>query len=354
MYIGLVYGGCHKSGCKNKIITKDVTGLMKDGITYIIRRIEKNYYIQNPNLLIDGTCCMKAEKLPCNCITGIMVNYAGYIVKNCMNKKNCEAKYAIENDIAYLKVLCGGIEMAPIMRGYERTKKYHFQQELCEKNIGDAQQAYIGFKRYHFISEITDLVEKYEKENINQLGLRERYYIEFWIRLLSVLRVKKLEESSKAFLAMAIFMFPGKTLGLIKNEISLQEDLLWKKQLINFLCEYLDFLKEIGNPEQGFFFNFSKAFENFTQVRVGEFIENGLRESYEIMIEVLQSACKSNADEVHRFRSGFRAILQEIRKSWGDSEKEVLNKFSNKINDVDNMYVSFNLATDFKNLISIR
>ncbi len=348
MYIGLGYGGYHKSGYKNKIITKDVTGTMKNGIRYIIRRIEQNYYIQNPNLLIDGTCCMKVEKLPCNCITGIMVNYAGYIVKNCMYKEGSEAKYTIENNIAYLKVLCDGIEISPIMKGYEKTKRYHFQQEICEKNIGDDQQVYIGFGRYRSINEITELVEDYEKENINKLELKERYYVEFWIRLLSVLRVKKLEESSKAFLSMAIFMFPGKTLGLIKNEISLHRDLLWKKQLVDFLCEYLDFLKKIGNPEQGFFFKFSRAFENLTQVRVGEFIESELREGYEIMIEVLQSACAFNADEVHRSRSGFRAILREIRKSWGDLEEGVLNKFSGKINDVDNMYASFNLGTDLK------
>lgn len=319
---------------------------MNEGISYIVKKIEKNYYKKNPNLLISGKCCMKeeSENLQCNCITGIMLNYAGYIIKNCLHKQECEAKYTVDNNIAYIKISYNQVEAFPIMMNYIDTKRYHFTHMMCRKGKKSDQQAYIKFRCYRSINEISEEVENYQKNNMRNLSMKETYYIEFWIRLLSALRVKKLEQSSKAFLSMAIFMFPGKTLKLIKDEIAKHNDIEWKKKLIDFLCEYLDFLKKIGNPEQGFFFKFSNAYESLTQIKVRNFIENEVKESCELMIETLQSACKSNADEVNRRSGKFRAILKEILKSQGDLDKEMLNKFSAKIDDLDNMYTEFNLG----------
>ncbi len=317
---------------------------MDKGIIYIVQRIEKNYYTKNPNLLFSRTCCMKEEELPCNCITGLMINYAGYIIKNCLHKQKCVANYTVENNIAYIKVSYEEKDLFPIVMNFEKTKTYYFMQSICMKDGKSDRQAYMGFKQYHSIDEIAELIEEYRKENLDQLQPKEFYYIEFWIRLLSALRVKKVEESSKAFLAMAIFMFPGKTLKLMKNEIAMNEDIVWKKQLVNFLCEYLDFLWNIGNPKHGFFFKFANAFERLTQINVGDFIEKEIKESYALMIEVLESACISNACEISRQSGGFKAILKEIRKSKDGLGLKLASQLNEKINDLDNMYAGFNLA----------
>lgn len=317
---------------------------MDKGIRYIVQRIEKNYYTKNPNLLFSRICCMKEEKLPCNCITGLMVNYAGYIIKNCLHKQKCAAKYTVENNIAYIKVLYEEKDLFPIVMDYEKTKTYYFTQSICMKEDKSDQQAYMGFRQYHSIDEIEKLIEEYGKDNLHQLQTKELYYIEFWIRFLSALRAKNVKESSKAFLTMAIFMFPGKTLKLIKNEITINEDMPWKEQLVNFLCEYLDFLQNIGDPEHGFFFKFSSAFERLTQINVGDFIEKEIKESYALMIEVLESACKSNACELSRQNGGFKTILREIQKSKEDMGLKLANRLNEKIRSLDNMYAGFNLV----------
>ena len=310
---------------------KDVAYNMDEQMKYIIQRIEKDYYVKNPNLLNFKANCMMEEGLTCNCITGIMINYAGYIIKNLFLKDKCKAEYTVEEDIQYIKIIYSGVDIFPVKMTLNNDRKYYFQRLLCNKQDVD-NQAYVPFKQYNGLNEIVEEIEKFSKDNIGKLSPQDNYNFEFWIRFLRALRTKSLQESSRAFLAMSIFIFPNKTIKLINDVIVNNKNISLLKNVIDFLSEYLEFLISIGDPKGGFFVKFAKSFEELSNINIAEFIEESMADDLKtLMLDSLQSAYENNIAEVKQHRRGFRLILKSIQKTYKEEGDEYAKKLREKI-----------------------
>ena len=57
---------------------------MDKAIDYVRKVFENKYYSNNQDIFIGEEQCTKDEMLICNCITGIMLNYAGYLLSICL------------------------------------------------------------------------------------------------------------------------------------------------------------------------------------------------------------------------------------------------------------------------------
>lgn len=52
-------------------------------LEYFMSLLVKEFCKENQSILWETDICNGRKGLPCNCLTGLSVNYWGYIVKNC-------------------------------------------------------------------------------------------------------------------------------------------------------------------------------------------------------------------------------------------------------------------------------
>lgn len=281
-------------------------------IEYVRLKMELNYFSRNRNLLVQTNKCMYKEGLPCNCITGIMMNYAGYIVKNCFKKDYYEATYELENNVRYIRVLINGLDLCPIFSTSEGMEKpFYFCDDVCmlkQRKNGNSIQTerrdepvYIPFRKYNGLEEISSRCN-----DLKLFGLKGQdiYRFELLIRFLSALRMKSMMNNGVTFLAMAIFMFPNKTLNLINKAI--QADNVPIEQTIEFYKNYLSFLREINDTGLGYKLRLSLAFEKLTGVNIAGILEFAETEDVgDLVGEMLEAAFQNNINEITIHRGGF-------------------------------------------------
>ena len=166
------------------------------------------------------------------------------------------------------------------------------------------------------------------------------YNFEFCIRFLQALRVKSLEKSNKAFLAMFLFVFPNKTLKLIHEVIESKMDISLLRKLVVFFNEYLDFLKRIHNSKFGFLYNFAISFEQLSEINIAELIEEAIGEDLKsLILNSLQSAYINNIIEIKQHRRGFQLILKSIQNAYNVADMKEIEEFKMKLNDLRDILV---------------
>lgn len=282
---------------------------MKDSLNYILQRIEYRYLQNNKDALMSKDIgCLQDEDLPCNCITGIVVNYSAYLTGVCLS----EGAYtpAIETEdtnLYYIQCRDGDDLVCPVIKPTTTNANYTVNGRLCRKS--QERETYVSFRSYAELERIENELTKYAEQH--PLNQDKMLYLEFWIQFLSVMRVQPLNVTSRTFLFMAIYLFPNRTLKLIR---SFREEPK-PEWLEGFMKDYLNFLHSIdGSGKLGFQRRFVKAFKTATHIDISRFVESLPPHSAtqeDLFIQTLISAYIHNIEEVTRRSGLFRWICLE-------------------------------------------
>lgn len=253
---------------------------MDKAIEYVLLRVEEAYYEQNPDIHITNGSCMKDEGLSCNCITGIAINYVGYLISICCNIQDCIVHFELSNTVSYMKVVYKNKSLLAITVDDLNSAQCYLNAKVCLKEISTQDQIHIAFRQYSNIDVLRkklQLTEDIMKEIYVKKGIDYCYRLEIWILFLSALRAYSLKESGEACLAMAIYMFPDKTLSYIRKTVEVTKGSMTKelKELAKFLKKYSDFLEELKCISKNFsFYEFCMSFKELTTIDIGYFIED--------------------------------------------------------------------------------
>lgn len=298
---------------------------MDKAIDYVRKVFESKYYSKNQDIFIGEEQCTRDEMLICNCITGIMLNYAGYLLSICLKITDCSIRFQLNNNIGYIQVNYKEKALIPDSNQELNPFEFYLGNLLCDKPDRKKEQSYIPFRSYVSRSYLDTQVssskimdEIYEKSG----RIYDCYSFVFWLDFLSAMRMQSLQINSKAFLAMAIFMFPGRTIKCINAAIenkSIQDKSNLQK-LANFLSGYVSFIENLEDKtEKNFFSQFVQGFKNLTDVFTGYLIEeiidkkdvpNAERNLY----QVLAGAYERNRAERNRHSSALNNCIRILKK----------------------------------------
>lgn len=284
---------------------------MDKEIEYVLLKMEEIYYEKNPDIRIARGSCMRDEGLTCNCITGIAINYIGYLLFVCLDIVDCSINFMVNGIAGYLQVTYKEMPLMPVLLKDPDDSECYLHRMICVNERRDQKQARIAFRQYSGIEELNEKVR--QAEDIMQIinkgkGIDYCYRLKFWIPFLSTLRVRSFEESSKAFLAMAIFMFPGKTLRYVCGTVKMTDEtriseLRW---VADFLDKYSAFLEELESVSKIFsFYEFSKKFKELTNIEIGYFMEDIINNpkvpgAEDALYEIFSMALSTNLREKNK------------------------------------------------------
>lgn len=304
---------------------------MDKAIDYVRKVFENKYYSKNQDIFIGEEQCTKDEMLICNCITGIMLNYAGYLSLICLKLTDCSLRFQLNNNIGYIQVKYKEKELIPDSNQESKTSEFYLGNLLCDKPNRKKEQSYIPFRAYSSrtylgeqVSSIDIMKEIYEKNG----RIYECYSFVFWLDFLSAMRMQSLQINSKAFLAMAMFMFPGRTIKCINAAIknSSVQDKPNLQKLASFLSAYISFIESLEDKtEKNFFSQFVQGFKKLTNVFTGYLIEEIINKKDVLnaeknLYQVLAGAYEKNRAECNRYRSELNYCIRILKEYdvWPD------------------------------------
>lgn len=297
---------------------------MDKAIEYVLLIIEQIYYEQNVDIRIEKGSCMKDEGLMCNCITGIAINYVGYLLCICLGMKDCKMYFEMSSTIGYVKVEYKGKPLISVRLNELENSKCYLYGKICS-NITGEQQTRIAFRSYPDIKTLNDKVEVAEdvmKEVNSKKGIEYCYRLKFWILFISALRTNSLDESGKPFLAMAIFMFPSKTINYIDDAVNntMGDKCTDINEFKRFLKKYLKFLNILGRlGDKLSFYVFCREFKWLTNLEISYIIENFINnhkvpDARETLGEIFRKSLKYNLQQMEK-RGKLTKIIQKLKCS---------------------------------------
>lgn len=297
---------------------------MDKAIEYVLLTIEQIYYEQNIDIRIAKESCMKDEGLICNCITGIAINYVGYLLCICLEMKECKIYFEMSSTIGYVKVEYKGKPLISVRLNELENSKCFLCGKICS-NITGEQQTRIAFRSHPDIKTLNDKVEAAEDvmEEVNsKKGIEYCYRLKFWILFISALRTNSLDESSKPFLAMAIFMFPSKTINHIDDAVNntMGNKCTELYEIKCFLEEYLKFLDRVGRlGDKLSFYVFCREFKRLTNLEISYIIEDFIYnhkvpDARETLGEIFRKSLKYNLQQMGK-RGKLTKIIQKLKSS---------------------------------------
>lgn len=288
---------------------------MTDSLNYLLQRIEYNYLCNNRIALMSkDIICLQDEDLPCNCVTGIVVNYSAFLTRICMRETTCEATMEmLDKGHYYVQCREGAAIVCPVLKPNDKNTDYSVGKRLCNKTKG--MEAYIPFPSYSELKHIENELKEYVGQHM--VDPDNMLYLEFWIRFLGAMRVQPLSITSRAFLFMAIYLFPSRTLKLMwdsKGEFDFES-------LEAFMKDYLLFLTRIGGCKKlGFQQRFVHAFKDSTNIDISAFIEKLSPRNYsekDVFLETLIAGYNRNMSEVSRERGSIKKFCETYLNSEG-------------------------------------
>lgn len=305
---------------------------MTDALNYVLQRIECDYFSENYDVLVGrNVTCLRREGLPCNCITGAVVNYAAFLTSACMSENTYVANMDSIEDTEgecciYIRCTEDSCAVCPVMFPFDEHEVYCVGNLLCTDS--DGLSAYIKFHPISYFDRIKDDIEEFIKNHM--LSPESALELEYWVQFLAAMRIKPLEITWKAFLSMAIYYYPSRTLDLIWKS----KDSLKKESLVRFFGDYLCFLSSInGSSELGFQHRFVVAFKKLAAIDISPFVEH-------------ISHCDHSKENIpmKTMISGYHRNVQEIIRRRG-----FLRRFCLEYLDNEDLQITFrNLENTFK------
>lgn len=290
---------------------------MKNEFNYSMMLIEKCFYERKKQYLkCEEKVCSGERNLPCNCLTGLGINYWGFVVTNCYHF-NMANKLDIEDNICCIFSICDEKILLPIRQGRDAKEKYYFHHKICEKKEVSRDKIYVQGK---LENDYCAFMEKYISDTNLQLARKiteSDPVCDFLSNFMVSVRTQPMERESKALLAMMLFFFPNRTMKLIfeyMNDEEVKED--EKSYIRDFMNEYNSFLNKIDSQNiSGFLLGFSARFEELTGVYVGEEIQKVIdgQENKDFWIKAIFTAYNRNLEEKRRRNSRYNKILAACR-----------------------------------------
>lgn len=288
---------------------------MKQALEYYILKMEKIFYEKNETLLgKDIICCGKSE-LPCNCFTGLTINYLGYIIRNCFIC-NPENSFDMIDGIKYILTEYDGKRLAPVSTEDSDLDQYLLGKLICDETVKYKNDVYIRIASFTNMEDVNQQIKDIKREWENRITESD-VTCDFFLLFLVAIRTQTIDMQSRILLAMALYVFPNKTARLIyeflTNRTITEED---GRDLQGFMDEYEKFIIEVNEcPEYGFLSRFSSSFQDFTGVYIGQWIEEITKKGEnDFFNQVLLAASNRNKEERNRRTSYFKKIRKKLKE----------------------------------------
>lgn len=295
---------------------------MTESLNYIIKKIDWDYLTSNAESLKDGNfTCPKDEKLPCNCIPGVVINYSAFLATLFLEDGSYEPKLEISGNNGYIRCCRGPVKLFPIEDREKADRPYVLEDLICQKSEGES--AYTPFPPYSELPAIKEYLGG-EVENPTRYPA-DSVRLELLIRLLSAMRARPLCQSSKAFLFMATYLSPKRTLRLMyeaREEIE-------REWLGQFMLAYVKFLQNIADDNPiGFTQRLNGSFREAVGFDIAAFLEK-IEPAGKIYEKMLISSYKINLSDLSRKRTPIRRICEYISDEQIDAITALLiSKYS--------------------------
>lgn len=251
---------------------------MENGLDYFQTRLEYEYYSKNPDIISCHDWCMQKGGLPCNCITGLLLNYAGYVLHFCYEiprGTSAEIELLLDNEILYPSASVESNHVRQIVTTiYDKEgEMFLWRPKKCNQSNQSEKKVYYQFREYKNWDELRDQLS-YLNVNWNIRFANANYWMEFWIYFLSALRVTEYGKANRAFMLMAILMACEDMLEMFMEHLKTTPDMA--KDIGKFINDYFDLLKKMEGIPYGPAFpaKFSKNFKIITEIPIAEFIES--------------------------------------------------------------------------------
>lgn len=279
-------------------------------LEYIVWLIEKEFYKNNQCVIgEDGKedICNARKNLPCNCLTGLGVNYWGYVVNNCQNM-NVKNTFEMKNHVCCILTAYREKRILPFIAAENDNAEYWLSDKICVRDEVSHDRIYIA-RKSDAAGSVSEQKLRFENKISEDLPI-----CDFLSCFIVAVRTQPVEKESAVLFAIMLFFFPNRTMELVLkylNDSGTDENS--KAYIRNFIREYDVFLERLsfGN-NHGFFFRFYQLFEKLTGIYIGEWIEDVIdkQENKKFWREALYGAYNRNVEERKRRNSPFKKILR--------------------------------------------
>lgn len=289
---------------------------MKQALEYYILKMERTFYEKNRTLLGKDVICCGKSGLPCNCFTGLSINYLGYIIRNCF-LLNPNILFDVKDGIKYILTMYDGKRLMPVSVSDSNLDQYLLEKLICNETVELKNDVYIKIASFTSMEDLDRKIENARGEWECRIT-ESNVTCEFLLLFLVAIRTQPIEIQSKVLLAMVLYIFPNKTGQLVHDFLTegriTEKD---KKELLEFMNEYEQFINKVNDcSEYGFLSKFSSLFQEFTGVYIGRWIEEiGSKGENNFFHEVLLAARNRNREERLRKRSYFKKIMRRLQET---------------------------------------
>lgn len=278
---------------------------MESDINNIIFSIVNINYQEN-QILSETNSCSAEKHLPCNCLTGIIINYWAFAYNNCI-KSLLDFSFKIyQNNVTYVASSYNSKKLIPIIP--DDSEEYFLNSKICTNDNVSTEQVYINGKLLFAVNDLgiklEDILSKKKYSESSQILYILAYFF-------PVTRICSLEDESFLLLFMTTFMFPNRTMKMVYDYYSKSATKEEKKFIFSFLQQYESFITSLDSEEYGFFIRFSYYFEKYTTVSIDEWIEKiNKKTNPNFFYRTLIGAYNRNVEELKRRSSYFRKIKE--------------------------------------------
>ena len=292
---------------------------MRDTLKYYILKMEQMIYKDTRIWQVKDHDCNGEKKLPCNCLTGLTLNYLGYMMRNCWHV-DLECTFEMNGGIGYVSSKYRGRKLAPVLPKDRNSEKFFGQVFICNKKSVSDDKVYIRIGSFQNEEELEQHIADIE-ECLDRKTSEAEMISKFMLPFLKTIRTQPIKEESNTLLAMALYLHPNRMLCLIQNYLS-YEDVLEKNQSVlrDFFDQYMKFLDALKTKELGydygyeFISKFSDLFEKLTNVYIGKWIEQIQDEQKnDFICKALYAAYNRNREELCRRSSYFNKIKAKLK-----------------------------------------
>lgn len=289
---------------------------MEQAFEYYILKMQKIYYEKNQTLLGKDVICCGKIGLPCNCFTGLSINYLGFIIRNCFFLDS-ENLFDVKEGIKYILTFFDGRRLAPVSAEESDLEQFILDKLLCNEVVEFKNDVYIKIDSFVSMDKLEQQIQNIKIDWTNRITEGD-VTCEFFLLFLVAVRTQTKEVQSRLLLAMALYVFPNRTAQMIydflKSQTIVEED---RRDLQGFMEEYDKFITKVNTcSEYGFLSNFSSYFQEFTGVYIGQWIEEiGKKGEGDFFNQVLLAASNRNKEEKKRRTSYFKKIKTILKKT---------------------------------------
>lgn len=280
-------------------------------LEYFTLLIEKDFYEKNQALLGEDGMCNAKKKLPCNCLTGLIMNYWGYVVKNCQNIA-INNTFEIVGEVSCIFTMYQGKKVVPIKYDENDNSEYWLSRKVCNMDEASREKIHIRETFFDTLGEMNKYISEAEPKCKRKMTEDITAY-DFLSCFLIAVRTQPLERESKVLFAIMLFFFPNRTMKLVLDYLnSLKEGKKEKEFIKEFMNQYGLFLDELDLcNEYNFFARFPVVFEKLTGLYVGEWMEEVMRKrgNKRFWRYALVAAHNRNLEERKRRSSRYRKVL---------------------------------------------